>query len=65
MLTVANVARRLGVCNMTVYRLIFDGKLEASKVGKLWRIEDKHFDAYLKKARFRANSSGRAGRSKA
>ena len=39
-LTVAEVADRLRVSDLTVYRLIHAGKLSAFKVGQLWRITE-------------------------
>ncbi len=46
-LTVAEVARRLRVSNMTVYRLINSGQLPAARIGKSYRIRDADVDAYL------------------
>lgn len=65
MLDVGTVAQRLGVCKMTVYRLIKAGSLEAAKVGKLYRIEEKDLQTYLRKARHRGNASGGAGKEEA
>jgi len=46
-LTVAEVARRLRVSNMTVYRLINAGQLPAARIGKSYRIRDADVDVYL------------------
>jgi excisionase family DNA binding protein len=46
-LTVAEVARRLRVSNMTVYRLINAGQLPAARIGKSYRIRDTDVDTYL------------------
>jgi excisionase family DNA binding protein len=47
-LTVAEVARRLRVSNMTVYRLINSGQLPAVRVGRGYRIRADDVDKYLK-----------------
>lgn len=59
MLTVAQIADRLGLCRMTIYRLINAGRLPAVKVGKSYRISERDFKAYLKGAR--TNGGSRAG----
>lgn len=46
-LTVAEVARRLRVSNMTVYRLINAGQLPAARIGKSYRLRENDVDAYL------------------
>lgn len=66
MLTVAQVADRLGLCKMTVYRLIHAGRIDAVQVGRSYRIEEADFKAYLRKVRTGGStSSGAAGRPKA
>ena len=45
--TVAEVADRLRVSNMTVYRLIQAGQLAAVRVGRSYRIRDVDLDRYL------------------
>lgn len=57
MLDVLTVAQRLKVHRMTVYRLIHSGALPAVQVGRSYRISEKDFDTYLKKARIRGNAS--------
>jgi len=46
-LTVAEVARQLRVSNMTVYRLINAGDLQAVRVGKSYRIAEGDVDRYI------------------
>lgn len=50
-LTVAQTAQYLQVCDKTVRRLIAKGDLLASKVGNSWRIQKSDVDFYLKKNR--------------
>lgn len=48
LLTVAQTAQYLQVCEKTVRRLITNQKLTASKVGsRAWRIRKKAIDEYL------------------
>lgn len=49
--TVAEVARRLRVSNMTVYRLVKSGELPAVRVGRGYRIPEQELLRYLE-ARF-------------
>lgn len=46
-LTVAQAAEYLKVCDKTVRRLISKKELSASKVGKSWRIQKGDIDEYL------------------
>lgn len=46
-LTVAQAAEYLKVCEKTVRRLIAKQELAASKVGKSWRIQRTDIDKYL------------------
>lgn len=46
-LTVAQAADYLQVCDKTVRRLIAKNELIASKIGKSWRIQKKDIDEYL------------------
>lgn len=46
-LTVAEVARRFRVSNMTVYRLIKSGQLSAVRVGRGYRIREEDVRRYL------------------
>lgn len=65
MLDVLQIAERLKVHRMTVYRLIHAGKIDAYRVGNSYRITEESFEAYLKGVRTRGSSSGRAGHPKA
>lgn len=51
MLSVAEVAERLGVSEQTVLRLITAGDLGAHKVGKQYRIDPQALADYLARAR--------------
>jgi excisionase family DNA binding protein len=46
-LTVAEVARRLRVSNMTVYRIVQAGELPAVRVGRGYRIREDDLLRYL------------------
>jgi excisionase family DNA binding protein len=48
--TARDLADKLGLNIMTIYRWIDAKKLKAYKLGKEFRIEKKDFDAFLKKA---------------
>ncbi len=48
--TARDLADRLGLNIMTIYRWIGSKKLKAYKLGKEFRIEKKDFDAFLKKS---------------
>ena len=50
-LTVAQAAEYLKVCDKTVRRLIAKQELIASKVGNSWRIQKEDIDKYLCKNR--------------
>jgi excisionase family DNA binding protein len=45
--TVAEVASQLRVSNMTVYRLIQSGQLQAVRVGRSYRIRESEVDRFL------------------
>ncbi len=47
-LTVAQAAEYLKVCDKTVRRLIAKQELAASQVGKAWRIQKSDIEKYLK-----------------
>lgn len=51
MLTVADIAQRLGLCKMTIYRRIKAGELPAVRVGRSYRVDEADFAAYLGRAR--------------
>lgn len=44
-----DLAEKLKVNVMTIYRYIKSGKLKAYKIGKEFRIDAREFDAFLKK----------------
>lgn len=46
-LTALEVAERMRVSKMTVYRLIRSGKLPAVRVGKSFRVREEDVDKYL------------------
>lgn len=46
-----DLAEKLDVNIMTIYRYIKAGRLKAYKIGKEFRIEKKEFDAFLKKVK--------------
>ena len=46
-MTVSEVARMLRISNMTVYRLISSGQLQAVRVGKSYRLREEDVDRYL------------------
>jgi len=46
---VEELAEKLRVCNMTVYRYIKAGKIKAYKIGKEFRIDEKEFNNFLNK----------------
>lgn len=48
---VEELANRLRVSNMTIYRYIKAGKISAHKIGKEFRITDKEFDKFLDKVK--------------
>lgn len=47
--TAQDLATKLGVNIMTIYRYIKAGKLKAYKIGKEYRIDQEEFTAFLKK----------------
>lgn len=48
--TAKDLAEKLGVNIMTIYRYINAGKLKAYKIGKEFRIDKTEFDTFLKRA---------------
>jgi excisionase family DNA binding protein len=47
--TAINVASKLGVNVMTIYRYIKAGRINAHKIGKEFRISEVEFQRFLKK----------------
>ncbi len=52
-MTPDDVARRLKVTRLTVYRLLKRGEITAFKVGDQWRIDEEDLKAYIKKKKKR------------
>jgi excisionase family DNA binding protein len=48
-ITVAEIATVLRVSRMTVYRLVRDGEIKCTRVGRSFRIETADFRAYMDK----------------
>jgi excisionase family DNA binding protein len=53
-LTVAEVAARMRVSKMTVYRLVHGGELEAVRVGRSFRVPDDAVHDYLRRSYYQA-----------
>ncbi len=53
-MTVAEVAVRMRVSKMTVYRLVHNGELPAVQVGRSFRIREEDVDEYLRKSFYTA-----------
>lgn len=55
--TIDQVAEILGMHHKTIRKFIADGALEASKIGKQWRISDKDLNAFMEKDTEGSNDS--------
>lgn len=53
-LTIAEVASRMRVSKMTVYRLVHSGELPAVRVGRSFRVTDDDVNEYLRKSFYNA-----------
>ena len=53
-LTVAEVAGRMRVSKMTVYRLVHSGELPAVRVGRSFRVPEDAVNEYLRKSYYQA-----------
>ena len=53
-LTVAEVARRMRVSKMTVYRLVHSGELPAIRFGRTFRVQRGAVEELIEAARYRA-----------
>ncbi len=53
-LTVAEVAARMRVSKMTVYRLVHNGDLEAVRVGRSFRVPEEAVQEYLRRSFYQA-----------
>jgi excisionase family DNA binding protein len=51
LLLLEEVAKKLRVSNMTIYRYIKKGKIRALKIGREFRIEEKEFQRFLDSVR--------------
>jgi excisionase family DNA binding protein len=49
-LTIAEVAARMRVSKMTVYRLVHGGELPAVRVGRSFRVTEEDVNDYLRKS---------------
>jgi excisionase family DNA binding protein len=49
MLSTSTIAKQLGVTRQTVHNWIIAGKLNALKVGGLWRVYAEDLDEFLKR----------------
>lgn len=47
LLTLSEAAQKLKLSEKTVRKFISEGKLEASKLGRIWRISPKDIDTFL------------------
>lgn len=53
-LTIAEVAARMRVSKMTVYRMVHNGELPALRVGRSFRVDEEDVNEYLRKSFFHA-----------
>ncbi len=53
-LTIAEVAARMRVSKMTVYRLVHGGELPAVRVGRSFRVTEDDVNDYLRKSFYNA-----------
>ena len=60
-MTPDDVARRLKVTRLTVYRLLKRGEITAFKVGDQWRIDEEDLKAYIKKKKKRQEWNEKQG----
>ncbi|HEX3614259.1 MAG TPA: helix-turn-helix domain-containing protein [Sporichthyaceae bacterium] len=54
-LTVAEVATKMRVSKMTVYRLVHNGELPAVRVGRSFRVPENAVQAYLQSSYYEAD----------
>jgi excisionase family DNA binding protein len=54
-LTVAEVATKMRVSKMTVYRLVHNGELPAVRVGRSFRVPENAVQAYLRSSFYEAD----------
>nr|WP_310525927.1 helix-turn-helix domain-containing protein [Nocardioides sp.] len=53
-LTIAEVAAKMRVSKMTVYRLVHSGELPALRVGRSFRVTEDDVNEYLRKSFYNA-----------
>ena len=53
-LTIAEVASKMRVSKMTVYRLVHNGELPAVRVGRSFRVTEDDVNEYLRKSFYNA-----------
>ena len=53
-LTIAEVAAKMRVSKMTVYRLVHNGELPAIRVGRSFRVTEDDVNEYLRKSFYNA-----------
>lgn len=53
-LTVAEVAARMRVSKMTVYRLVHNGELPAVRLGRSFRVTEEDVNDYIRKSFYNA-----------
>lgn len=46
-LTVDDIADKLGLTEMTIYRLIKNGSIPSYKIGSSWRIKQEDFEKFM------------------
>lgn len=49
LLSTTEVAERLNVCRRTVANLIRKKKLKARKIGKLWKVSERHLERFIER----------------
>ena len=55
-LTVAEVASKMRVSKMTVYRLVHNGELSAVRVGRSFRVPENAVQTYLRESYYEADT---------
>jgi excisionase family DNA binding protein len=58
LVSVREVARRLGVHPETIRRLIHDGRLEAVRIGRVLRVESSELESFLDRQRVKPQRPG-------
>lgn len=58
LVSVREVARRLGVHPETIRRLIHDGRLEAVRIGRVLRVDSSELESFLARQRVKPQRPG-------